>query len=90
MFGYRSGKRAITAKAWRKLEAAERAAGIPPEPQKNDPGKTPAQVREDPASHSSKIEQRLDRLESMLEEILQRMDECKKNPPASPRGKAAS
>jgi hypothetical protein len=37
LFGYRSGKYPISAKAWRKLEAAERAAGIgvaehPPNP----------------------------------------------------------
>ena len=31
MFGYRAGKYPVTAKALRKLEAAERAAGIPSE-----------------------------------------------------------
>jgi SOS-response transcriptional repressor LexA len=48
MFGYRSGKYPVTAKALRKLEAAEQSAGIDPAPQ------TDTQVRSRVPSNSIK------------------------------------
>lgn len=72
-YGYRSGKYPITEKAWRKLEAAEREAGIGvgeaagPDP---DPPPAPSDLRADLATQAA----RLDRIETLLSDLLERLD----------------
>ncbi len=87
LFAYRAGKRPITSKAWRKLEAAERAAGIPAEPptaggHSATPAPTPGR---DPASPSpppdqvlhslARLTARLDAIEALLHDLLARLDD---------------
>lgn len=67
-FGYRTGRVSLSAKAWGKLEAAERAAC------KDDPPAEPATVCENPADYDralSDVSQRLARIESMLARLLE-------------------
>ena len=60
-WGYRTGNRPISQKAWRKLEDAERAAGIGAE---REP---PAVAEEEPAV--SEMDQRFARIEAALERL---------------------
>lgn len=87
LYGYRSGKYPITAKAWRKLEAAERAAGITAEPPTAGghsatpaptPGRDPASPPPPPdqALHSlARLTARLDAIEALLHDLLARLDD---------------
>lgn len=73
LFASRSGKRSITKKTWLKLEAAEREAGIGvgeaagPDP---DPPPAPSDLRADLATQAA----RLDRIETLLSDLLERLD----------------
>lgn len=78
-YGYRSGKYDVSDKAWRKLDQAERAAGIAPEsedsPKKRLNQNPPGELPEDRAA---RMEKKMDRLEAMMEEMLRCMRDHKK------------
>lgn len=78
LFGYRSGKYPISSKAWRKLAAAERAAGIHPSTEPSPATEREhVRARDDTLSATAaqlapltsaldKIEARLDKIEAAL------------------------
>ena len=84
---YRSGKYPISGKAWRKLEAAERTAGITAEPPTAGghsatpaptPGRAPAAPPPPPDQvlHSlAHLVARLDAIEALLQDLLARLDD---------------
>ena len=86
-YDIKSGKRPITSKAWRKLEAAERAAGITAEPPTAGghsatpaptPGRAPAAPPPPPDQvlHSlAHLVARLDAIEALLHDLLSRLDD---------------
>lgn len=80
LFGYRSGKRNITGKAWSKLEAAERAAGIslePKEPDRNSLPKDPAETEKE-REEIARLEKEIKSLHSKMDRILEWLDDHKK------------
>ena len=73
LFGYRSGKYPISSKAWRKLEAAEREAGLGTREAHAAPTPT---LRDAPAPdppHSDPLPEILTRIESHLNTIESRL-----------------
>lgn len=70
LFAYRTGKSPISAKAWRKLEAAEREAGI-------GVGEETASVPSaGPSPDLGDLSARLARVELLLSQILHRLDQA--------------
>ena len=72
LFGWRKGRRAVSPKAWRKLEAAEKAAGL---------GElSPKELAEDSGEEAeplSPVEERLARIEKSMEEMGKLLREMK-------------
>lgn len=69
--GYRSGTYPISAKAWRKLEEAERTAGAGTA--------APPRVEETSSEPPAPENGRLSRIESLLEQLLEKMDALEAN-----------
>ena len=78
-FGYRTGRVALSPKAWRKLEAAEKAAGIGVE--RDAPPVAEAAKEPD----ESGVDERLDRIEAALERLTTAVEAlaCAQRPPTS-------
>lgn len=62
-YAYRSGKYPISSKAWRKLEQAEKAAGITPE---TNAVSEPTSLEQRVMDGLDRINERLDRIESAV------------------------
>ncbi len=78
-FGYRTGRVALSPKAWRKLESAEFEAGIGVEP-----APLPVHAKEE-EPEASELGQRMDRLEAALERLTAAVEAlaCAQRPPTS-------
>jgi len=66
-FSYRTGKRPISRKAWNKLEAAERSAGVGLEPEIEEDDSPSHSVPED-------LHDRIERIENLLLRIAEKLD----------------
>ena len=69
LYSYRSGKNRITPKAWHKLEAAEKAAGIGID--ETLPAESAAKVNDSVPSDVEKITARMERMERELAKLLE-------------------
>jgi hypothetical protein len=71
LFSYRTGNRPLTSKAWAKLEAAERAAGLGIAEAATGPAGGEAEEREESGEEALRecAGQRFDRLEKLLVEM---------------------